>query len=167
MADFDAAYDRVIAEEGGYQLTNIANDRGSTTYAGISRKFHPQWDGWKFLDAGDTPPTTLVREFYKQNFWDKCRGDSIIAQDVAEAIYSAFVNMGVPALKMAQMVVGVAADGKVGPKTLFAINAMPSQQFKPWYALAMIARYTEIVGKDKTQLKFLRGWNKRALKVAA
>ena len=36
MADFDPAFDKMIRNEGGFKLTNIAGDRGGQTYAGIA-----------------------------------------------------------------------------------------------------------------------------------
>ena len=41
MATFDPAFDKMIRNEGGFKLTNIAGDRGGQTYAGIARNVHP------------------------------------------------------------------------------------------------------------------------------
>ena len=47
-----AIIDEVIETEGGLKLINVKNDRGKQTYAGISRRFWPNWDGWKLVDRG-------------------------------------------------------------------------------------------------------------------
>ena len=41
MADFAPAFEKMIHDEGGYQLTDIPGDRGGQTYAGIARKPNP------------------------------------------------------------------------------------------------------------------------------
>lgn len=165
MADFLPAYEKVLLAEGGYKLTDIANDRGGQTYAGISRKFHPNWTGWAFIDRGETPPTALVREFYKAEFWDRVRGDDISDQHTAELLYDFAVNAGVSTtVKLAQIVAGCTPDGKIGPKTLEAWNSIESRMFSLSFSIAKITRYRDIVARDKTQLKFLMGWINRVLK---
>ena len=80
MADFQPAFEKMIRNEGGYKLHNIASDRGGQTYAGIARNSHPNWPGWRFIDANDLDNAELtqrVREFYKAQFWDKISGDGI------------------------------------------------------------------------------------------
>ncbi|HSD38603.1 MAG TPA: glycosyl hydrolase 108 family protein [Rhodocyclaceae bacterium] len=53
MADFSPAFEAMIQNEGGYKLSNVANDRSGQTYAGISRNFHAGWAGWTIIDRGD------------------------------------------------------------------------------------------------------------------
>ena len=168
MADFNIAFEKTLVAEGGYKLTNIANDRGGQTYAGISRKANPNWLGWNAVDAGGTPPSELVRQFYKLTYWDALRCDSIISQAVAESVYDFGVNAGVKTSgKLAQIVVGVTPDGVIGQKTLMAINSMQAEVFRPAFSLAKIARYYNICRKDKSQRVFLMGWLNRTLKDAA
>lgn len=165
MADFYAAYEKTLLAEGGYKLHKVSGDTGGLTYAGIARKHNPDWHGWAFIDRGDTPPTLIVREFYKRNYWDPIQGDSIASQDIAESIYDFGVNTGIKvAAKLAQIVAGVTPDGTLGPKSLEALNQMDGAQFKQAYALAKIARYAAIVNKNRSQSKFLLGWINRTLK---
>lgn len=166
MADFEKAFHRLMDEE-GIKLTNHPADKGGQTYAGISRKFHPKWEGWKYIDAGETPPTELVRAFYRATFWAPVRGDEIKSQLAAEVLFSQYVNMGDNAIKLAQAVVGAIADGKVGPKTLGALNAMNEERFLDKLCIAMVARYYAIGMKDKTQRVWWPGWFGRALRIAA
>ena len=167
MADFIRAYERVLAEEGGYKLTNDKRDKGGQTYAGIARRSNPNWPGWAMIDNDETPPAEMVRALYRWQYWDKISGDHIESQAVAEAIYTAFVNMGSPAVKLAQIVAGVTPDGKIGPSTLEALRRIDADRFLDRYCIAMVTRYRDIVSKDKTQRVFLLGWINRALKVAA
>jgi lysozyme family protein len=165
MADFNPAFEKMIRDEGGYQLTNIPGDRGGMTYAGIARNANPQWQGWAFIDRQDFGGATpLVREFYKANFWDRVRGDSIASQAIAENVFNFGVNTGIGvAIKLAQLIVGATPDGAIGDKTIERINACPEQTFLPAYALAKISRYAQICNKDRGQSKFLLGWINRTL----
>lgn len=172
MADFLPAYEAMIVAEGGYQDHTVPGDTGGRTYAGIARNPNPQWPGWAFLDRGETPPTPMVRDWYKANFWDPIHGDELTHQSVAYALFNLAVNTsaaGRPAtaVKLAQVVVGATPDGSFGPRTLELINAMDPVLFVRSYALAHITRYRDIVSRNKSQVKFLEGWISRALKVAA
>jgi lysozyme family protein len=67
MAEFGYAYEKMIRNEGGYKLHIVREDQGEQTYAGISRKYHPQWPGWRNIDKSDFDNLKLtqqVREFY-------------------------------------------------------------------------------------------------------
>lgn len=166
QTDFRKAFDKMMLNEGGYVLHTVEGDRGGMTYAGIARRFHPDWEGWKIIDAGGTPDANMVSKFYLVKFWQPMKGDILVHQEVAEVIFDFYVNAGEPALKLAQIVVGAVPDGVFGPKTLAALNSVNPQEFKLQYTLAKIARYAEICNKDKTrtQSKFLLGWINRALK---
>lgn len=163
MADFIPAFEEMIRDEGGYVLHNVAGDRGGMTYAGIARNMNPDWDGWEFIDKKQTAPTNLVRDFYRKRFWDDIKGDHIRNQRVASAIFNFYVNAGKPAKTLAQVVVGVTPDGAFGEKTLAQLNAVDVDKFIMAYALAKIARYRDIVTRNRTQIKFLLGWINRTL----
>lgn len=168
MADFLHAFERMIVNEGGYVLHTVAGDRGGMTYAGIARNFHPGWQGWRVIDQGDTPPADLVRQFYRSNFWAPLRLDEVTHQEVAGNIFDFGVNAGLStAAKLAQLVAGTTPDGKIGSKTIAALNAIDPDLFVARYALAKIARYRDIVVKNRTQQRFLVGWLNRALKEAS
>lgn len=163
MADFLPAFEAMIRNEGGYVLHNVAGDRGGMTYAGIARNMNPQWPGWPLIDAKQDVPAPLVREFYKANYWTPIRGDEIQHQSTAQAIFDFHVNAGAVARKLAQLVVGATPDGAFGSKTVAALNAYDPDKFILAYALAKIARYRDIVTRDRTQGKFLLGWINRTL----
>ena len=165
MADFLPAFEAMLLNEGGYKLTDIAGDRGGQTYAGIARKSNPNWPGWIYIDRGDTPPASLVRTFYKEEFWDRLCCDDIENEAIARSLFDFGVNAGwKTSAKLAQIVVGLTPDGKIGPKSLAELNHADPAMFKMGFTLAKIARYRDIVQQDRTQGKFLLGWINRALK---
>ena len=162
---FETAYDKMMVDEGGYILHTVPGDTGGTTYAGIARNKNPKWAGWSFIDANQTPPTELVRQFYKANFWDCIKGDEL-NPIVANSIFNFAVNAGVSvAVKLAQIVAKTSPDGVIGAKTILALNSISEELFIAHYALAKIARYRDIVQRDRTQIKFLLGWVNRALRL--
>jgi lysozyme family protein len=163
MADFAPAFEAMIKNEGGYVLHTVEGDRGGMTYAGIARNMQRSWPGWPLIDAGQDVPASMVRDFYKRDFWDNIRGDELQHQDIAQSIFDFQVNAGRPARTLAQLVVGLTPDGQFGPKTLTALNAADPDKFVLAYALAKIARYRDIVSKNRTQIKFLLGWINRTL----
>lgn len=168
MADFLQAFESMIRNEGGYVLHEVAGDRGGMTYAGIARKMNPQWPGWQAIDRGEIPASSLVRDFYRAGYWAPLRADEITSQAVARTLFDFAVNAGVKtAAKLAQIVAGVTPDGAFGPKTLAAVNAVDPEKFVALYALAKLARYRDIVMRDRSQQKFLLGWINRTLKEAA
>ena len=166
MADFNPAFEKMIHDEGGFQLTNIPGDRGGQTYAGIARNANPNWAGWNLVDRNEMGGllTSMVREFYRINYWDRVRGDEIADQQIAETIFNFGVNAGVGlAIKLAQVVAGAVPDGGMGPKTIELLNRSTAKGFMVSYALAKITRYAEICNRDKGQSKFLLGWINRTL----
>lgn len=168
MSHFEQAFEAMIRNEGGYKLHTVEGDRGGMTYAGIARNMNPQWPGWAFIDRGETPPTQMVRDFYRQGYWQPIRGDDL-PQRTAATIFDFAVNTSAPgrptvAVKLAQLVAGTQPDGVFGDKTLAALQAIDPEKFVLAYALAKVARYRDIVTRDRSQMKFLLGWLNRTLK---
>ena len=94
MTDFTAAYKKTLGAEGWFKLTNIPGDAGGQTYAGISRRANPSWEGWKNIDRGQSVPESMVSTFYKATYWDAVFGDDIADQHSAESLYDFAVNGG-------------------------------------------------------------------------
>lgn len=157
--------DRIIREEGGYVFTNYKADKGGPTFAGISRKYHPNWGGWPLVDAQrfqEVQP--LVREFY-QNYFPEV--GNIQNDKVAFAILDFGVMAGPAAsTRMAQYVVGATVDGVLGPKTLAALEEYPTGLFLARFALARVAYHLERVARDQSQEVFLAAWASRALRAS-
>lgn len=187
MADFTKAYVHTMTEEGGY--VNDPDDAGGETYKGVARKFHPEWEGWKIIDASRRAPhfpkcldrdnslQRLIQLFYKQLYWDRFQGDSIPVQEIAEEMFDTGVNMGVHrAVKFLQRALNylnrngklfadMADDGKLGPTTLrnldtFLQKDAPDMLLKVMNTL-QAQHYLNYMSKSPTQEKFCRGWFRR------
>lgn len=165
MADFNAAYDIVKKWEGGY--ANITLDKGGETMYGISRKFFPEWEGWKVVDANkplkqgaflpDSKIYKYVHDFYRINFWNKMNGDKIQDQKVANFIFDWFVNSGRTALKYIQRSIGIEDDGIVGAKTIETINNHGSELVET-LKMIRVDLVKNIVKNNPSQKMFLGGW---------
>jgi len=167
MSEFALAFKNMIANEGGFVLHEVPGDRGGKTYAGISQRAHPNWDGWRDVgvDGAEERLSKQVYAFYKKNYWDRVCGDDITSQRTAESLFDFAVNAGVKtATKLAQVIVNETPDGIVGRKTVAALNRYSPHLFASNYAVAKIARYAQIVTRNPTQRKFLLGWINRTLR---
>jgi len=176
MADFKQAYDLMIAHEGGY--VNDPADPGGETYKGVARKMHSKWLGWHIIDLLKRQsgfPSNLdahaelqgeISLFYEGQFWDTLKADDITDQEIANTIFDFGVNAGIATTaSLAQMIVGVKADGVIGPKSIAAINAFNPSHFLAAFTVAKIARYINIVKKRPSSRKYFYGWICRALEV--
>ena len=154
MANFDHHIESLIRKEGGYVLTDKPTDRGGRTYAGISEKANPDWEGWALLDSG-APRAALrlpVHRLYRDSYWNPIRGDVLTNDEVVEVLFSSAVLSGPrTAIRLAQGVVGAQRDGKMGPQTVAALNghATTCQQFERDLGIERIARFSRIVARDR------------------
>ena len=153
-----------IDREGGYQLVDIIGDRGKQTYAGISRRWHPGWKGWGYIDRGGEPPRKMVFDFYKREFWDDIRGDELHSPSIAAAVFDFAVMAGADdARRAAQKACMVEVDGRFGPVSMRALDIITPALFLPRFAIARIEHHLADVKTNPSQMKFLRGWINRAV----
>ena len=139
MADFNISIKDTLVREGintnmGY--VNDPIDRGGETIAGIARKFHPSYPIWLLVDnakKGNFPqnlkdiPNILdsIKSFYKKNYWDKVCGDELKSQKIANILFDTAVLEGhTAAIKRAQNIVGLTANGVMSEELLTKLNAL-------------------------------------------
>jgi len=186
MAKFDIA-EKITGRNEGLYANNPA-DSGGETYAGIARNYWPKWEGWKYIDkykadyaklnkpmqekyslakwinssakVTSEPVGLLISSFYKTNFWDVNKLDQINDQQIANTVYDFGVNSGTPrAAKFLQQTLGLEQDGKIGPKTLAAVNSIPPKITHTKYNALREAAYKSWAKNDQAQ--FLRSWLSR------
>lgn len=189
MAEFGEGYRITSAHEGGY--VNDPVDRGGETYRGIARVHHPEWSGWRRIDAarrksgfpgslaGDAALQKSVKAFYKRAYWDRFLGDEVPDQPLANELYDTAVNMGVRrAVRFLQSSLNLLnrnqkdysdliVDGWFGQKTLDTLKLLLRKDRGSASLVKMMniqqgARYVEIMARDASQERFARGWIKRA-----
>lgn len=172
MATFETYFkNELLPSEGGW--SDVSGDKGLETYCGISRKYNPEFAGWPIIDAyrkkfgykynliiKDPALEKLVYDFYKKNYWDALKADSIKSESVAKILVDWKVNGGL-SVKKIQQYLKIAADGIVGSKTIEAINKANASDLFNYIKDLRKAHYNGIVLSDSTQKKFYDGWLKR------
>jgi len=158
---FDKVFEFVMELEGGYKLhTNPTEE--TDTYAGIYRAAHPSWTGWTFIDEGEIPDTSLVKDFYREMFWDK-----IPLEDGLEKamVFEYGVNAGLSTgVKTLQSAAGVTPDGDIGPISKEAVANKPLACLLSEFSLLRVAKYVSLANKNPNKYGvYLRGWMNRVL----
>lgn len=164
MADFLQAYKITRGHEGGYVV-----DGYSETYAGITRKGYPKWQGWQLIDGwkkihGTPAPGTvfniegldlLVLAFYKKFFWERMLGDAIKNQTIANFIFDFSVNSYSAFLKI-NRALGARVTNNINEDSLTIINERPGFA----YSAILQARKNIYDRNKKTRIgkKNYRGW---------
>lgn len=176
MADFKEAYRITMQNEGGY--ANDPLDRGGETWRGITRTFWPQWRGWAIVDkiklanpdnlnqalANDIELDAQILQFYKRNYWDVIKLDSIKSQQVANQLFDIAVNMGVGrASKFLQsaIVPAVLVDSIIGPVTLTGANEMEPKVLYDAINNLRAQKYNQIIAANPSQARFRKSWFSR------
>ena len=107
----------ILHHEGGY--VNHPKDPGGETNLGVTKRVYEEWGGKK--DMKELTPAD-VSPIYKKNYWDKVKADSI-PSGLDLCVFDFGVNAGPGrAAKYLQKLIGVTADGGIGPNTLAALK---------------------------------------------
>lgn len=188
MNNYDISFKALIKHEGGY--ANDPIDRGGETYRGISRKWHPDWNGWEVIDAkkkernfpqnldNDDKLQERIKRFYKVNYWDSFSGDSIDDVEIAFEIFEFGVHVGVRrSVERLQRSLNILSrneslystlvvDGIVGQKTLAALNIILSNPTDNRILLTLLnvfqgMHYIQIIESNESQQRYARGWFNR------
>ena len=177
MANIDEALPQLYRNEGGY--SKVPGDSGGETYRGISRNNWGSWRGWALVDAAkplkdeqiiDNPELNiLVRDFYKDNFWDTNNLEEIKAQSVANKIMDMAVNMGsyragmiLQQALMYDFRCQINIDGKIGRETIAAVNKQGAGYLLTALRRRSVEFYEGVAERKPETKKFLNGWLKRA-----
>jgi lysozyme family protein len=172
--------------EGGY--VNDPDDRGWETYKGISRRWHPSWDGWETVDryktvaenvemldrllAGNTELQKMVQGFYRTEYLVPF--DAIDSDEIRAELFDTAANTGTPksSTKLLQRALNLMnrngktfpdlyVDGAIGPKTLEAYEKSDKAVLLKVLNGLQFMHYVEVAENDPRQEKFFNGWMKR------
>lgn len=119
--NYDRCLTMLLKHEGGY--VNDPNDAGGRTNLGVTQKVY---ENWVERDVTEQEMRDLTVEdvapIYKNNYWDRGKCDDL-PSGVDWCIFDWGVNSGMSrSAKALQRIVGVEADGGIGPMTLQAVN---------------------------------------------
>ena len=163
--NFPEALAHTLRFEGGW--ANHPNDPGGATMKGVTHKTYADYLGRAVThDELREIPEEHLADIYRKRYWDACRCSNL-PDGLDLAVFDTAVNTGpAQAARLLQRIVGVPADGGIGPKTIAAVN-----DYVTAHGLhALIEAYTEARQNFyrllPTYVHFGEGWRKRAEGVA-
>ncbi len=142
------------------------SDLGGPTLAGVTLN---TFKDWRRRQGKPTPTQNdLAKLTYeewlailKSLFWDKCKGDEIRSQSVANMFVDWAWHAGGNGIRATQTAFSLVADGVVGPKTLAALNGTPASVVFNRLKWAREAYYRKCVANRPSQGVNLQGWLNR------
>lgn len=163
MAKIEQIMPFVLKWEGGY--VHNRRDKGGATNKGVTYK---TWEAYCKKKGKEASLTSLRHmtnaewaEIFKTGYWDAWKADSIMSQRVANICVDWSWMSGVKVIKKVQKMLGLTADGIVGPKTLASINGHSEDALFGQIKEQRKKYYESIVKQDPTQQIFLKGWLRR------
>jgi lysozyme family protein len=151
--NYAQALKQVLKYEGG--KVDDPRDPGGRTAFGVTQNTYNAWRKKQNLPIVDvfTISQNEVAAIYRQEYWDKIRGDDL-PSGVDFAVFDFAVNSGVSkAAKTLQSVVGVTQDGVIGPATI--------QAAKNYVAMAVTNKRLSFMQSLSIWSTFGRGWSAR------
>lgn len=175
-ADFRIALQELLKQEGYY--VNHQDDRGKETYGGISRKYNPNWWGWRFIDEQKKKNGEIKRytrfpelDFWVQDYyldiWVKEEFYLLRDQQTANYVLDFRINgtIGARLIRKTLVELGhsdLSISNKIDSTTINAINSTDKELFLLSLKTRRIKFYKSIVARDSTQQQFLSHWLARA-----
>lgn len=164
MAEVKKLVPFILKWEGGF--VNDPDDLGGATNKGITigtyatycrRKGYPEPTVERLKMMTQDTWTEIMKSMY----WDRWKADKIVNQSVANILVDWVWASGINGIKRPQQLLGVKADGLVGPQTLASVNAKDAEAL--FYAIKAdrIRFIDEICKKRPANLKFKKGWLNR------
>lgn len=155
----EAMLDRLLEHEGG--LVNHPKDPGGLTKFGISQRAYPRED-----IRGLTP--ARAKQLYRRDYWDQPGWSQIPDPGLAEQVFDMGVNAGPGrAFRLLHRVVGTPEAPTWTPALRAALSAVRDwAPVRAAYLAARLAYYKALVGRKPALGVFLRGWTRRAERVA-
>lgn len=165
MAKVDILWPFIKSFEGGF--VNDPRDSGGATNMGITiatwRAQGYDKDGDGDIDVDDLRRISEAdaKRIFQRNYWSRWKAELIDDQSIANLLVDWVWCSGAYGIKIPQRVLGVAADGIVGPMTLEAIRAASCKSF--FYTLHKERKeyLQRICQTNPTNKVFLKGWLRR------
>jgi lysozyme family protein len=166
MADVKKFFPFVLKWEGGFADDPL--DMGGATNKGVTmgtwRQVGYDKDGDGDIDVEDLRLLTdedVLNRVLKPHYWDRWKADLIQNQSVAEILVDWVWASGKHGIVIPQRLLGVDADGIVGSKTLAAVNNSDPGFLFDSIKAARIKFVDDIVKRDSSQNRFIKGWKNR------
>lgn len=147
-------------------FSNDPRDKGGATMTGVTlgayttycrRKGYP----CPTVERLRAIPYDHWLDILKSMYWDRWKADQISSQSVAEILVDWVWASGKYGITIPQRVLGVAADGIVGVKTLAAVNARSPERLFAEIMAERKAYIDRICASRPANNKFKKGWLNR------
>lgn len=166
MADIYKLAPFILKWEGGF--VNDPVDKGGATNMGVTigtwRSVGYDKDGDGDIDVDDLRQLTkedVIERVLRPHYWNRWRADEINNQSVANILVDWVWASGAYGIRRPQRILGVTADGIVGPKTIAAVNSMDPMELHFRIKNDRIRFINEICKANPSQERFRRGWLNR------
>lgn len=154
----------ILQWEGGF--VNDPDDLGGATNKGITIGTFTEYRRKKGLSAPTVEDLKNIsdaewHDVFKSLYWDRWKADGINSQAVANIVVDWVWASGVHGIKRPQKLLGVVADGLVGPKTIAAINAADPRKLFDAIKADRVKFIDEICKARPKNEKYRKGWVNR------
>jgi lysozyme family protein len=158
MPSFEKAITLVLKHEGGF--VNRPNDTGGATKYGLTLKdLSAFWQKPVSVSDAQALDIETAKKIYNNLFWSGKGFDKIASDAFAAVLFDQCVLGGMyAAITRLQTVLGLKADGLLGPQTLAAINSHDGKALGFKFIRASMHFYTRLAAYRSTQAEFLEGW---------
>ena len=159
MAQFNLFKPTLKDHEGGW--VDDPDDPGGATMMGVTLKTYRYYFGQHKTKDDLRNITDGEWTFIMKKFWDRCQGDRIRNQSVAEILVDWHVHSGYNAIKAVQRRFGLKADGIVGKQTFAALDRGDAKFVFDSIREARIGYYNKLFDTGKSHPKYRKGWMRR------
>jgi lysozyme family protein len=160
MADISLFSPKILQFEGGFVDDPV--DKGGATNMGVTFvTFQAVFGRDKTVEDLKNMTIDQFTMVLKKYFWDRWKADQINNQSVAEILVDWVWGSGHWGITIPQRILGVKADGAVGPATLAALNGADQGSLFEKIKQARFVFINDIILNDPTQEKFEKGWVSR------
>ena len=172
LSHLDSAFQKVMDLEGGGFYHNVAGDPGGETKWGVSKRHHPDVD-IRNLTKED------ARAIFEQEYWIPLYCHELTSRQMAFEVVEFAFNSGPGAsalaaqnafndlMKASSSVGTILPDGRMGPKTVSALNR--ADRMGGIAVLAWVSRFNLLQLKHYRSLRpelvqrFFVGWSRRVI----
>ena len=163
MAEFDLFVDTLLDVNEGSEYVPDDCGRGPSKW-GITLETYRQWDPGATADTIRDMTRDGAAYFYRCQFgWEPLHMPAIHSQAVAEKVFDLQVNTG-RGVVFLQQAANVTPDGRIGPVTLAAVNAIPPDEMLKRIYAAGKAYYDSVVAAHPDRQRLYVGWMARLAK---
>jgi hypothetical protein len=166
---FPTIYSKIRTSEGNYVF--IKGDKGLETYGGISRRYYPNWYGWRYVDLKKRVRNEKVEEAefwvldHYLNIWVREGFYKVRDPLIAYTLFDFRIHSSPRTLE--KKVNNVLNELGYGPVKVEGewiddrFNQLDPREFELLIKIQRLKLFNSLVARDSSQLQFYLGWSNR------